>query len=209
MTWERKERSGTPSSSNFSSQRKCAVSTHPQLSVFGTEGKWRMFRKSRNIFGRTKFSAIIVWQQHKANHSVHTSDVHKLRGCAKALGFIWQRKICPRGQNITTISSMLSSLITEVRRSRPQNPTKIKCLMSERFCGSRRPQKRQETERLRWGTLKHQTTSEHNFTVDERFKPGVPKSVPRGSKSSRDFRPTSTSLYLGSHYAWNKHFFPW
>lgn len=37
--------------------------THPQLSVFGTEGKWRMFRKSRNIFGRTPFSAIIVWRE--------------------------------------------------------------------------------------------------------------------------------------------------
>lgn len=42
--------------------RKTSVSTHPQLSVFGTEGKWRIFRKSRNIFGRTPFSIIIVWQ---------------------------------------------------------------------------------------------------------------------------------------------------
>lgn len=45
--------------------RKPAVSTHPQLSVFGTEGKWRIFRKSRNIFGRTSFSIIIVCEGDK------------------------------------------------------------------------------------------------------------------------------------------------
>lgn len=45
--------------------RKPEDSTHPQLSVFGTEGKWRIFRKSRNIFGRTSFSIIIVSQKRK------------------------------------------------------------------------------------------------------------------------------------------------
>lgn len=63
--------------------RKPAVSTHPQLSVFGTEGKWRIFRKSRNIFGRTPFSIIIVWKKKtdktKANYKAHNwSDPHDL-----------------------------------------------------------------------------------------------------------------------------------
>lgn len=52
--------------------REPAVPAHPQLSVFGTEGKWRMFRKSRNIFGRTPFSIIMVWQ-----------DKSKITMCAK------------------------------------------------------------------------------------------------------------------------------
>lgn len=34
---------------------------YPQLSVFGSDGKWRILRKSKNIFGRTSFSMIIVY----------------------------------------------------------------------------------------------------------------------------------------------------
>lgn len=51
-----------------------AAPTHPQLSVFGTEGKWRMFRKSRNIFGRTPFSIIMVWQK-KTKHKRQNYNV--------------------------------------------------------------------------------------------------------------------------------------
>lgn len=45
------------------------IKPYPQLSVFGSDGKWRILRKSKNIFGRTSFSMIIVYThtQRKSN----------------------------------------------------------------------------------------------------------------------------------------------
>ena len=51
------------------------VPTHPQLSVFGTEGKCLIFKKSRNIFGRTSFSMIIVCRIEASHRTKITLDV--------------------------------------------------------------------------------------------------------------------------------------
>lgn len=55
-----------------------------------------MFRKSRNIFGRTKFSAIIVCQKHKANHSVHPGDHTQIKRLHKTFGFYMASQKMPQ-----------------------------------------------------------------------------------------------------------------
>lgn len=58
-----------------------------------------MFRKSRNIFGRTKFSAIIVCQEHKANHSVHPSDRTQIKRLHKTFGlYVASQKMPQRAE---------------------------------------------------------------------------------------------------------------
>lgn len=71
-------------------RKAAAALTHPQLSVFGTEGKWRMFRKSRNIFGRTPFSIIMVWHKKNKRQNYNVNKKKK----SKALTTSDQTLIC-------------------------------------------------------------------------------------------------------------------